>query len=61
MFNNKVPPDKYQEIRNQFLNFCASHLLTINEAETVLQTIGLDLKNQVCSGRIGIQENTICK
>jgi hypothetical protein len=56
MFNCKVGPDKYGDLRREFFRFISSHNLTIREAEDVLAELKGDLQDQVCSGRYGLPE-----
>lgn len=58
MINNKVSPDKYQEMRRQFFNFLSDNQLTIREAKSVLTLLETDLQDMVCSGQYGGNECT---
>lgn len=60
MFNNKVAPDQYQKLRQTFFDFCSSNGLTINEASDVINLIECDMRDQVCSGVYGKEENISC-
>lgn len=56
MFNNKVGPDEYQELRTDIFNFVSNHKMTIIEAKEVLVRVGEDLQKQICSGIYGVEE-----
>lgn len=60
MFNCKVGPDKYQDLRKEFFEFVSKHSLTIREAENVLLLLKHDLQDQECSGKYGLPESVLC-
>ncbi len=52
MFNGKVIPRDYVQLRDVVMQFLSVHKLTIQEASLVLYRLEQDLQRQECSGII---------
>ena len=50
MFNGKVGPSDYTEVRDVLFAFLGAHKLSINEAYDVLLRLHEDVGDMVCSG-----------
>ena len=49
MFNGKVSPKDYEDLRSEYFRFLNEHKLTVKEARIVATDLVCDLGDMVCS------------
>ena len=53
MFNNKVSPKDYEDLRAKYFSFLSEHKLTVREAGMVVGRLVCDVEDMVCSNEYG--------